>query len=203
MVPGRNPLEKATRLVTCDFEIVTVNAAVMNSNIVEVFGPDTVQYNLTGVQEEVETAGMLVEARLSLSKILNIYQKGFIFNIKYKSKLPEFIQTIETLIELLHKVKGVNVKEEIIYVPSTTVTLRELINFYLMLVDSNKELVNEILVKELKEVDNGLLIIGNDKELSTSVIRTGSNFINDVISEGNITNSSNTKNKIVRLKDGY
>ena len=72
MVPGRNPLEKATRLVTCDFEIVTVNAAVMNSNIVEVFGPDTVQYNLTGVQEEVETAGMLVEARLSLSKILNI-----------------------------------------------------------------------------------------------------------------------------------
>lgn len=203
MVPGRNPLEKATRLVTCDFEIVTVNAAVMNSNIVEVFGPDTVQYNLTGVQEEVETAGMLVEARLSLSKILNIYQKGFIFNIRYKSKLPEFIQTIETLIELLHKVKGVNVKEEIIYVPSTTVTLRELINFYLMLVDSNKELVNEILVKELKEVDNGLLIIGNDKEISTSVIRTGSNFINDVISEGNITNSSNTKNKIVRLKDGY
>ena len=47
------------------------------------------------------------------------------------------------------------------------------------------------------------VIIGNDKAVATSSIRTGSQFINDVISEGNIINSKNTKNKIVRLRDGY
>ena len=83
------------------------------------------------------------------------------------------------------------------------VTLRELVNFYLMLVDNNRELVNDLLVNELKGIDNGLLIIGNDKAVATSSIRTGSQFINDVISEGNIINSKNTKNKIVRLRDGY
>ena len=203
MVPGRNPIEKAKNLVTFEFEIVTVNAAVMNSNIVEVFGPDTVQYNMNGVPMEIETAGTTVEARLKLDKILTIYQKGFLFSIKYKSKLPEFIKAVEYLIELLHRVKGVNVKEEIIYVPNTMVTLRELVNFYLMLVDNNRELVNDLLVNELKGIDNGLLIIGNDKAVATSSIRTGSQFINDVISDGNIINSKNTKNKMMRLRDGY
>ena len=69
------------------------------------FGPDSVRFNITGTVEEVETSSTTVEGRVNIAKMMEIYQKGLPFSIKYKKDLPRFISTIEELIEILHYVK--------------------------------------------------------------------------------------------------
>ena len=174
----------------------------MKKGIVNTFGPDSVRFNITGTVEEVETSSTTVEGRVNIAKMMEIYQKGLPFSIKYKKDLPRFISTIEELIEILHYVKGRNTSLEGIFVPNTKVTLRELINFYMTLVNNNDELIRKLLTKDLEEQDTGLLILGNDV-MKTSNIITGEKFVSRITEDANIVADGSFKNKIVKLRYGY
>ena len=195
-------LDRAYNITTIKFEIVSVNAAFMKKGIVNTFGPDSVRFNITGTVEEVETSSTTVEGRVTVAKMMEIYQKGLPFSIKYKKDLPRFISTIEELIEILHYVKGRNTSLEGIFVPNTKVTLRELINFYMTLVNNNDELIRKLLTKDLEEQDTGLLILGNDV-MKTSNIITGEKFVSRITEDANIVADGSFKNKIVKLRYGY
>ena len=80
-------LDRAYNITTIKFEIVSVNAAFMKKGIVNTFGPDSVRFNITGTVEEVETSSTTVEGRVNIAKMMEIYQKGLPFSIKYKKDL--------------------------------------------------------------------------------------------------------------------
>lgn len=202
-IPGATSYEKIKNILSCKFEVTTVNAAIMNPNVVEVFGPDTVQYNLTGTVEEVETSGVLITTTTTIKKIIEIYISGFNINISTRAQLTNFLGYVEELIKLLVQYKGQNVKSTIITVPDSKINLDQVIKFYLTLVGSNKELIDGMLTEQLKEeIEDDFLVVGSSAAFKPK-LNTGSRFVNNVLGDKTF-NDTDTKNVLIRIdKDGY
>lgn len=185
------------------YEIVTINAALLNPNKVNVMGADTVTYNLTGYVEEKETSLVRVETKVNLLRILEIYDNGFSLNVKYKKLIPEFISTLESLIENLYKNKGSNSLATDVKIPDSDLTLDVVIRFYLEFTKSNNVLINKLLVNDFKDSADGLIILNTDNMHSDVNIKTGDKFITEIAGYSKNNETNDKKNKLIRIRDEY
>jgi hypothetical protein len=185
------------------YEIVTINAALLNPNKVNVMGADTVTYNLTGYVEEKETSLVRVETKVNVLRILEIYDNGFSLNVKYKKIIPEFISTIEAIIENLYKNKGYNSLATDVKLPDSELTLDVVIRFYLEFTKSNNVLINNLLVEDFKNDVDGLIILNTTNMHSDVNIKTGDKFITEVSGYNKNNETNDKKNKLIRIRDEY
>lgn len=196
-------LEKIKDNLSKKYEIVTINAALLNYNKVKVMGADTVTYNITGYVEEKETSLVRVETKVNILRILEIYNNGFSLNIKYKKIIPEFISSIEAIIENLYKNKGSNSLATDIMLPDSDITLEDVIRFYLEFTKSNNVLINKLLVEDFKDDVEGLIILNTTNMHGDINIKTGDKFIDEVSSYSRNNETSDRKNKLIRIRDEY
>lgn len=196
-------LEKIKDNLSKKYEIVTINAALLNYNKVKVMGADTVTYNITGYVEEKETSLVRVETKVNILRILEIYNNGFSLNIKYKKIIPEFISSIEAIIENLYKNKGSNSLATDIMLPDSDITLEDVIRFYLEFTKSNNVLINKLLVEDFKDDVEGLIILNTSNMHGDVNIKTGDKFIDEVSSYSRNNETSDRKNKLIRIRDEY